>query len=83
MFPKLLSKDFGIRYSTGEISATQALFIVRRDACLFASKPASQPSPFVCTRVLLFLVACVAVMLIAVKFLAIPLINLTASQLGM
>ena len=44
MFPKLLSKDFGIRYTAGEISATQALFIVRRDACLFASKPASQPS---------------------------------------
>ena len=43
MFPKLVvSKDFGYRYNAGEISATQALFIVRRNASLFASKPTPQ-----------------------------------------
>ena len=41
-FPKFISKNVGFRYNAGEISATQALFIVRRDACLFASEPTYQ-----------------------------------------
>ena len=38
VFPKLLSTPFEFAYVRGEISAVQALFIVRRTACLFARK---------------------------------------------
>ena len=83
MIPNLMSKDFGLRYIEGEISSTQALFIVRRDACVFASKPTFERIfALMCMHVLLFPVACTVVALVAVKFLAIPLIELTAGQSG-
>ena len=66
-----------------EISATQALFIIRRDACLFASKPTSERViALMCMHVLLFPVVCTAFTLVAVKFLAIPLIDSIAGQSG-
>ena len=36
-FPKLVSQPFFIRYATREITGVQALSILRRNACLFAS----------------------------------------------